>query len=279
MSLSKITLSFISFFIILTFSATSVSPQIVKTTSSKYKPASVTVEFLANFAQPLPNLYGDVADFFKFDNYGVTWGFGSQINIKVAANKKGSVRPYMTIGYTLFLGSNDNTAFIDSNVTNVFPPPNNGEYTSTPGKSRIWLHDFYGGLGFEYAFVGKSIWTPYIGADFDLNVLFGTYRQTPIQSVTPTQGEISFTINSASRFGFNFCSGVQARLGKAAGICLAAKYRFANLLGKNSKVSQEVNKWDILDKSAPELHTGIAKDRQINYLEFGLGVVFFLGKK
>ncbi len=68
-------------------------------------------------------------------------------------------------------------------------------------------------------------------------------------------------------------------MGKIAGLIVSAKYRFANLLGKSSERITEENKMQILDKSAPNLNSSLNKDRNINYLEFGLGVALYVGRK
>lgn len=275
MRTTKNTLSFfISLLLIFIFTYGNVTSQIVKK-KTKYKPAILTIEFLGTFSVPLPHLYGDISDFFKFESYGVKYGFGSQLNFKLATDKKGTIRPYATLGYSLFLGKDNSTAFIGGNtISNGYPLPDGEQFTPTSGKSKIFIHDFYTGLGFEYAFMNRTRWTPYLGTDVDLNVLFGTYKQTPAG-----QSEVSFTIKEAVRFGFSVGGGVQARFGRAAGIVISTRYRFANLLGKSSKRETEVNKMQLLDKSATELNTSLSKSRNIDYIEFGAGVVFFIGRK
>lgn len=267
---------FISFLII-----NDAAPQIVSTTSGRNKPAVLTVEFVPTYCQPLPNMFGDVGEFFSFKNYGVTIGFGAQVNFKVTANKKGTIRPYATIGYALFRGSDNSVAYIDSNIIrNGYPLPGDTRFNSTPGTSKIFLHDFYGGFGFEYAFVNRTRVTPFLLTDFDLNLIFGTYRQDPVKAAGGgTSDEVSFTIKQGARFGFAFGGGFEARLGKIAGLVVSTKYRFANLLGKSSERISELNKMQLLDKSAPDLNSSLNKDRNINYLEFGVGVVFYVGKK
>lgn len=274
----KISTKLILLFVIL-FSATDYSQ--FTTTTKKFKPEQVNIEFLGSFAQPLPNLYGEVSEFFSFKTYGVKFGFGGQINVKFVTNKKGTIRPYLSLGFTQFQGKNNSVAFIDSNIIINYPLSGNRTYyQGVAGKSSIALRNFHAGLGFEYAFVNKTRWTAYLGVDFDLNVLYGTYKQTPNSvpaGVTP--GEISFTIKESTRFGFAFSPGIQFRINKAVGFVFSPRYRFTNVLGKESKSSSQLNKMELLDKSEPGLNSNLNKDRQINYIEFLLGVAFYVGRK
>lgn len=255
--------------------------QVQTYTTKKFKPPIVTVELLFSYAQPLPNLYSDMAHFFQFSGYGVKYGFGSQINVKLSADKKGTLKPFLSIGYSLFMGKDNGTAYIDSNVIqNGYPLPGSAQFNSTPGSSKMLFHDFLVGAGFEYDFVNKTKWTPYLGADLDMNVLFGTYKQTPNQTkgIVPPS-EVSFTINSAVRFGFGVGGGINFRISPAFGFAFSTKYKFANLLGRSSATLNDLNKMNLLDKSAPDVNQLLSKSRNIDYFEFMLGVAFFIGKK
>jgi len=253
--------------------------QVKKYTSRKFKPSKVTIEVLFNYSQPLPNMFGEVGDLFSFKSYGVKYGLGSQINVKLSADKKGKIRPYISFGYSLFMGRNSSTAFLDTNRISIFPLPGLASFRSTPGTSRIFLHNFNVGPGFEYAFVNKTRWTPHIGAEFDLNILFGTYRQTPNDAAgAGPEGQVSFTIKQAVRFGFGVGAGIHLRVHKIVGFAFCTKYKFANVLGKNSNRTTEENKMDLLDKSATDLNAILSKDRHINFFEFMLGLVFHIGK-
>lgn len=252
----------------------------VKTTSSRLKPASVIVELVFDYNQPLPSMYGDMADFFKFKSYGLKFGTGAHINVKISADKKGKIRPYLTLGYDLFLNSDDKNSYLSNNTTNFFPFQGDSTYASTPGTSKLWLHVFDAGLGFEYAFMNKTKWTPYLGLDLDMNIMFGSYRQNPISTTgNVPPGEITFTIKSGTRFGFGFGGGVDARVTRAFGITMGFKYRMANLLGQDSKLSTDVNKFELNDKANTNLNSNLSKNRFMNYLAFYLGASFYLGRR
>jgi len=252
--------------------------QIKTYTSKKFKPPQVTVELLFNYSQPIAHLYSDMQRFFSFDGYGVKYGFGSEINVKVTANKKGTLKPYATIGYNLFMGKDNGNAYIDSNILqNGYPLGGSRYYEKIPGTSKMLLHNFNFGLGFEYSFVNKTRWTPFLGADLDLNLIFGTYRQTP--STGPNTAEVSYTINQAVRFGFGLGGGIHLRVSRPIGFLFAAKYKFANVLGKEAKFLDDLNKMTLLDKKDTGLNTHLLKDRQINYLQFSLGIAFYIGRR
>lgn len=250
--------------------------QIKTYSTKKFKPPIVSVELLFNYGQPIAHLYSDMTRFFSFDGYGVKYGFGSEINVKINADKKGRITPYATIGYNLFLGNADN-AYIDSNILNIYPLKGTRYYGPIAGTSKMFIHDFDFGLGFSYTFVNKTRWTPFLGADLDMHLLFGTFRQTP--SVGPNTSEISYTMKQAVRFGFGIGGGVSLRVSQPVGFVFETKYKFANLLAKDSKVSTELNKFYLLDKKDTDINENLVKDRQIDYLQFSLGIAFYIGKK
>ena len=203
----------------------------VKTTSKKYwkrQPAFI-VEWNFSYSQPLPNMSGEMGEQFTFKNYGVKSGFGSQVYLKLVTDKKGKLRPYINIGYDLFLNSDNNNAYIPANILNTWP--SDSSIRSVGGKSKMFLHNFSAAVGFEYAFVNKTKWTPYTNFDFGINMIFGTYRQTP-----NTDGiEVSYTYKQAARLGIGLGAGVNGRLTKAFGIAIGVKYRMPNLLLKDSQ--------------------------------------------
>ena len=119
-----------------------------------------------------------------------------------------------------------------------------------------------------------------LGADLDMNILFGTYRQTPDAVVgTGNTSEVSYTINQAVRFGFALGGGIHLRVSKYVGFLFETKYKFTNLLGKDSKVSTELNKMYLNDKKDTDINYNLTKDRQIDYLQFSLGIAFYIGRK
>lgn len=255
------------------FSAVSYS-QVKTKSSSLKKPAAFMVEWNFSYSQPLPNMMGEMGEQFNFKNYGVKSGFGSQVYMKLVTNKKGTIRPYITLGYDLFLNSDNNNAYIPANILKEWPADTSVK-TSVPGKSKMFLHNFSAALGFEYAFVNKTKWTPYVNFDFGLNMLFGTYRQTPSSTGT----EVSYTYKQAARLGIGLGAGINGRLTRIFGLAFGVKYKLPNLLLKDSQRSTEVNKLYINDKEDTGLSANLSKDRNMMYLQLYAGVTFFIGKK
>lgn len=271
MKLIKLTI----FLLVLSFIASSSIESQVKTKSSALKkPASFIVEFNIGYSQPLPSLMGDIGEQFTFQNYGVNTGVGSSMYFKLVVDKKGRHRPYFTFGYDLFLNSDNNYAYIKNNITTQWPTDSTA-IGAIGGKSKMWFHIFNAGLGYEYAFVNKSTWTPYANLDLNLNMMFGTYKQTPDNSGV----EVAFTYKSAARMGLGVGFGVNGRLLKAFGINIGVKYKYPNFLLKSSDKSTEVNKFFINDKADVSLASNLNKDRHIMYLQFFVGATFYIGKK
>ncbi len=280
----------ISCFLILLFIIFSSSLAYSQTAAApKFKTPFVNVDVLFSYSQPFPNFYGNVQDFFDFKNYGVKYGLGAQINVKLAANKKGTIKPYASISYNLFLGSDNSNTFIDSNIiSGIYPLPGSKKtYSGNPisGTSKMYIHDFAFAGGFEYDFMNKTRWTPYLGAEVSMNVLFGTYRQTPNQvigSATLPGTQVSYTINSVVRMGFGIAAGLYLRISQPIAFTFATKYKFANLIGKSSDLTTgaaDLNKMNLNDKAATDLNTNLSKSRNIDFMEFLLGISFNIGKR
>jgi hypothetical protein len=285
---------FLILLVISTFLFAGVSNAQVKKTSSKYKPPMMIVELVGFYGLPMMDAKGEVGDFFAFKNYGLKTGFGGEINIKVPLDKKGSLRPTLSLGYVQFQNNDDNNAWIDTNrIQNGFPV--NKIYAPVVGTSNLYIRSAYAGLGFEYAFTKadkKGIITPFAGIDFDLNVMWGLYKQRPDPTlgVIPGQAssgvEISYTIKSDIRFGLGLGVGSSFRLSKAFGLTVGTKFKIANLLGKKSERTalasvdpNDENKMNLLDKADVTLNSQLSKDRSIGYMQFYLGFSFFVGKK
>ncbi len=276
MKMPKIT---ILFFVALFLLLSNVSNSQVTYTSSKLKPAAFIIEWDFSFNQPLPNAYGDLGDMFTFKNYGLKFGVGSHINMKLSTDKKGRIRPYVSLGYDLLMNNNGNQAYIGANTTNAYPFTGDSTGSPVPGTSKIWMHVFNAALGFEYAFTNKTKWTPYLNLDLGLNMIFGTYKQTPNSvPVNTVPGEIAFTIKQAARFGGSIGAGVDGRVTRFFGVAAGFRYRLANLT-KSSSLSTDLNKFELNDAADASLNNNLTSGRTIGYLTFYLGAAFYIGKK
>lgn len=274
MKLKKVTFLF---FLLLVFSYSSFS--------QNWKSPFFTVEAAVSYDLPLQDARGNVGDFFTFQNYGTSLGWGAQFNCKFGLGPQGQYRPYITLGYAQLEGRDNNLAYIDSNeIAHGYPLKGSAVYNSTPGTSKIIIRDPYVGMGFEYAFTKidkkKRRIIPFVGIEFVLNVLTGVYRQSANTSANPyTQGiPLNATIKSDIRVGLGGGIGADWRFTKGFGITFGFKYKIANLMGKKSEWLYEENKMNLLDKTATDLNTNLSKDRNIGYMEFYLGACFFVGK-
>jgi hypothetical protein len=250
-------------------------------TKVNYKAPRFIFEVCGSFDDPTGTSSGNVKDFFTFDNYGCTYGLGFQFNIKYAANKKSSLYPFLTGGFTQLQNDDHNQAFIDSNkITGGYPLSSNTQYNSIPGTSLIILRSFYAGAGLQYFFSSKGHFLPFAGLELSYNYIWGYYIQNPNAAVGGNAGgQTIFNINGASRFGFGINLGTEYRISKHLGFVLGANYKLANLLGKQSERSNEVNTINLLDKADTNLNTNLNKSRNMEHLEFYLGFTIFAGSR
>jgi hypothetical protein len=246
-----------------------------------YKAPRFIFEVCGSFDDPTGTSSGVVKDFFSFTNYGCTYGLGFHLNIKYAANKRATLYPFITGGFTQLQNDDHSLALIDSNkITGGYPLSSNTQYSSTPGTSLIIFRSFYIGSGLQYFFSSKSHFLPFAGLELTYNYIWGYYIQNPNVPVGGnTGGQTTFNINGASRFGFGVNLGTEFRITKHLGFVLGANYKLANLLGKQSERSNEVNTINLLDKSDINLNTNLNKNRNIEYFEFYLGFSVFAGSR
>ena len=260
----------------------------VKTTSTKWKSPLFVIEIAGSFDLPIQDSRGQLGDFFQFMNYGTKIGWGAKFNFKFGLGQKGAMRPYLSLGYSQLQGSDNSTAFIGTNwisTTTGYPLPGSATPQPVPGSSKIIFRIPHLGAGFEYAFVEvdkkRRAFIPFIGADLDISVITGIYRQTPSITLIPSipaGSETSFTIKPDVRFGFGIGTGADIRFIPNFGMVFGVKYKFVNLFGKSSDFLREENKMNLLDKAAANLNTLLYKDRNIAYMEFYLGGAIYLGK-
>ena len=245
----------------------------------KFKAPRFILELSGSYNEPAGSSKGNVEDFFKFTNYGATYGLGFHLNIKYGANKKGSLYPYINLGFTQLQNDDNEKAYIDSNViSGGYPLPGNEQYKTTPGQSLVILRTFYAGAGLQYVFTPKSKFITFAGAEVNYCSIWGYYVQTPYLVVgSSPRLQTTFKINSAARVGIGISAGADYRISKSLGFVLGAKYKIDNLFGKKSERSTEKNALNLLDKASENLNSNLNKSRNIEYFEFYLGFVIFAG--
>lgn len=247
----------------------------------KYTPPKFIFELCGTFDDPTGSASGDVKDYFKFYNFGTTYGLGFHFNAKFAANKKATLYPFISAGFTQLQNDDAFNCYIDSNkISGGYPLPGNQQYSSTPGSSLMILRTFFAGVGVQYYFSSKNSFLPFAGAELNYNYIWGFYEQNPrIIAGNAPGGSATFDINGTSRFGFSLNLGTDIRITRLLGFVLGANYRFANLIGKQSERSNEPNTINLLDKADTNIHSALNSSRNIEYVEFYLGFTIFAGRK
>ena len=259
--------------------------QIKYASGSKWKSPFFTIEVAGSYNPPIQDAHGEVADFFKFKDYGTSIGWGAQFNFKFGLGPKAQYRPYITLGYSQLYGSDDKNAYIETNwINNGYPLKGSAVFGTNPlpGESATILRIPYAGLGFEYAFTEadpkKRQFIPFVGTEFYLSVITGKYRQTsPIAPYTPG-AETPFLIKADVRFGIGAGAGMDIRFTKGFGIVFGFKYKLSNLIGKTADFLKEENKMNLLDGYDTDLNTNLKESRNIGFMELYLGASFFVGK-
>lgn len=250
-------------------------------TKKPYKSPKFIFELCGSFDDPTGSSNGDVKDFFSFKNFGLTYGLGFHFNMKYAADKKASLYPFISLGFTQLQNNDDEKSFIDSNkISGGYPLPGSIQYNSTPGSSVLFLRNLYVGAGLQYYFSTRYHILPFAGLELTYNYIWGSYVQNPrIVVGNYPAGQKTFDINGTSRFGFGVILGSEIRVDKYLGFVLGINYKFTNLLGKNSERSTEPNTINLLDKKETSLNSKLNCSRNIEHLEFYLGFVLFAGSE
>jgi len=255
----------------------------VKYKSKKWKSAFFTIEVAGSYNLPIEESSGDIGDFFQFKNYGTKVGWGAQFNFKFGLGPIGSIRPYITLGYSQMQNSDDQKAYINTNWINAgYPLRNDGVYTPVPGKSEMFLRVPYAGAGLEYAFFEidrkKRQFIPFVGLEMYVSVITGKYVQTSDVVQWLPGIETPYIIKTDVRVGIGTGAGMEIRFTPGFGMVFGFKYKLSNLIGKKSEFLLEENKMKLLDADATDLNKHLTQSRNISFMEFYLGASFFVGK-
>lgn len=254
-----------------------------------FSPPRFIFELSGSFNVPVGSTRGEIIDFFNFQNYGLVHGIGFHFDAKYAANKSGTLYPYITGGFSQLQNDNKERTYIDSNIiSNGYPLPGNETFHGTiGGLSLLVLRDIYAGIGLQYILNTKNKLLPYAGIEINYHSLWGFYQQTPNAVIGNEPAVIrTFKINSTSRIGAAIDIGVDYRIAQNLGFVFGAQYKMANIFGKKSEATlpssqnpSDLNSMNLLDKAAPELNSHLSQDRNINYFQFYIGFTVFAGKR
>jgi hypothetical protein len=243
----------------------------------KWKAPLITINGDFSYVIPLQDLHGSgVSDFFQFKNYGTRTGIAFNIDAKVALNKKRNLRAFLSLGFVQ-ANRDDSLTYIDSNsLSRGYPLPGTSFYGAfSGGQSRVLIRDLYIGLGVEHTLAPDKTVIPFFGVELSLDYIYGYYVQDP-----GLKGkDKNFNIKGGFRGGFGINTGADIRMLNNVGVILGAKYKFANVIGKNSVKTTENDAMGILDAAASNLNSLLNKNRNIGYFQFYLGLSVFLGLK
>jgi outer membrane protein W len=224
-----------------------------------YSQPSGTVQFIGGYSQPLPDLKGDFGEMYY------QWTGNGNPDTNTFFMKSG-------ISYGIFVKfpvkHNSSVNIIGGIAFNVFS--NTVSYNDTSGIGDFDLTQSILGitLGAEYAFQSKkSRFNPFIGAEFMLNVFGGS-----LTIVTPS-ATTDLSMNSTTRYGFQFGAGADYVVHNNIGITIGVKYAFANLIGKDFK--EDIGTKYNLNDGAYTLNGANYPEKNIQYLQFYGGISFY----
>jgi len=220
------------------------------------------VQFIGGYSHPLPDLKGDFGEMYY------QWTGNGNPDTNTFFMKTG-------ISYGIFVKfpvkSKSNVNIIGGIAFNVFS--NTISYNDTSGIADFDLTQSILGitLGAEYVFQSKkSRLNPFIGAEFMFNIFGGS-----LTIVTPEE-TTDLSMNSTTRYGFQFGAGADYVVHNNIGITFGAKYAFANLIGKEFK--EDIGTKYNLNDGEYTLNGANYPDKNIQYLQFFGGMSFYFGR-
>jgi len=248
-----------------------------QTTTDKNKPF-VTIDVSGGMDLPLLDLKGTgPLGFYNFQDYGVSAGPSTAINVKVAVltRKMLQLRLYAIFGYAHF--SNDGAAGIDIPAVPVGWPPQNKSFSYlNGGTSYIRINQPYTGLGFEYAqYTDRDAKSSFnFGLDVVASVITGRAYET-----TATGEETFNTLHGNFRVGLGFNLFWNYRFSNAVGINLGSRAQWSNIIGKSSGSSDESGYVFLNDEANQTVNFQLSNSRNLAFVSFFGGISFYIGKR
>jgi hypothetical protein len=221
------------------------------------------VHIIGGYSQPLSDLKGSIPAFDTTQNSKANYpfqmknGFNFGADGKLALGKKGNIRLVFGLNYNVFKNSAD--------MPDIYYPSETVTFNSKVNILGLTL-------GGEYAFLPKKNVNPFIGFDLTGNFWSGSFSW---DNSGDSAAYTILSLKSAARFGIQFGGGVDFKLGKQEGLVVGFKYNFANLAGKGytDPLSFSTSEISLNDKAS-----GVNPARNLNYLQFYIGISMFLGQ-
>lgn len=194
------------------------------------------------------------ADFEAGANFGTRYGFGATLTGKIALHKRGNARLNISAGYNRFMSN-----FVIS---------------QTP-EGKVGYNVFGFGLGIENNFSPDRRIKPYISFDLLTSIIYGN------ATLNTDSSEFNLKIKTAVRFGVSLNLGLEYAFNNNVGLNFGYKITHANIVGKQTKESSNLNETYLNDAklssgSAPIPYAGW---KQFVYSSFYAGMNFYFGMK
>ncbi|MEO8514285.1 MAG: hypothetical protein ABI543_12035 [Ignavibacteria bacterium] len=223
------------------------------------KPPKVTFQLSFDYNIGHLDLAANENTFFRKDdfvsgaNFGTRYGYGFSLTGKIALHKEGNVRLNVTAGYNRFM----------SNFVIAESP-----------EGRVSYNVFSGALGIENNFTPQKKIKPYIGLDIVASAISGS----AVFSTDST--DFNLSIKSAMRIGICLNFGFEYAFNDKVGMNMGYKLTHANIIGKDSKSSANLNETYLNDnKVTSGVVIPYAGWKQFLYSSFYAGVNFYIGMK
>lgn len=192
-------------------------------------------------------------DFIGGANFGTRYGFGTTLTGKIALHKDGNVRLNITAAYNRFASN-----FVISE--------------SSDGK--VAYNVFSWGLGIENNFSPVKKLKPFLGLDLIASLISGNAL------LTTDTADFDLKIKNSMRYGVSVNLGFEYAFNNNVGFNLGYKLTYANLIGRESKVSASLNETFLNDdKVTGEEVIPYAGWRQFVYSSFYTGINIYFGMK
>lgn len=204
------------------------------------------LQVYGGFSIPFAQLAGDIgsksSSVFE-GNYGMQIGINGGLQLKYAIDEKERFRAVAGIDGNAFLNL---TGALTLGLVEAYRPT-------------IGITTYH--LGGEYAFSPEKKLTTLLGADFTINKIDGKHIET------------------ATRYGFQFCFSADYALTKHFGFTGGLKSNFANLFGKKSNTTKFGGKYPEYPLNDDEyVYQGQKiSSKNIFYIQLYLGIEFIIG--
>lgn len=204
---------------------------------------------------PIAELKGNTADISLTNpatsakSYYELWGYSIGLTAKLPAGKTGNLRPKISLHYTGFFNSgNDSTGMIS-----IEPQ----------------LNIIQVGLGAEYSLLLPGSIRPFIEAEATANIFNGSVSYTDITGIN----NYTEDFNRNVRYGFTAGAGAEYVFNKTYSIFAGLRFSMANLVGKEY---DETGAHDLNDE-AFNLNGFAINRKNISFLSLYAGVSFGIG--